>query len=241
PPAEQIIRADALVEVCESSLASKARSSGADRHQIVIHVEEPLLRADPASAAQPSESGGAHRAEIENGSRLSAETAHRLACDASVVELRERNGEPLSVGRKTRTVPPSMRRALRARDGGCRFPGCHHHRFTQAHHIHHWALGGETSLANLVEVCSRHHRLLHEGGFTCERAADDSLVFRRPDGRVLPDAPPVPRDRARGADAVRARNSHAGIPIDAHTCDSLSYGEPFDLDLTILGLCRRRE
>ncbi len=56
------------------------------------------------------------------------------------------DGEPLSVGRKTRTIPPAIRRALKRRDGGCRFPGCTCTRFVDAHHIRHWADGGETSM-----------------------------------------------------------------------------------------------
>jgi hypothetical protein len=86
-----------------------------------------------------------------------------------VVELKERDGEPLSVGRKTRSIPPALCRALRRRDRGCRFPGCENHRFVDAHHIEHWARGGETSMDNLVLLCRTHHRLVHEGGYFVER------------------------------------------------------------------------
>ena len=85
---------------------------------------------------------------------MPSETARRLACDASVV----RNG------RKTRTIPPALRRRY-ARDRGCRFPGCENRRFLDAHHVHHWARGGETTADNLVLLCRRHHRLVHEGGW----------------------------------------------------------------------------
>ena len=74
-------------------------------------------------------------------------------------------GEPLAVGRRTRAVPPAIRRALRVRDGGCRFPGCDRCRHVHAHHIRHWADGGETALDNLVTLCSQHHRQVHEGGY----------------------------------------------------------------------------
>jgi len=75
-----------------------------------------------------------------------------------------RTGTILSVGRKTRTVPPALRRALDYRDRGCRFPGCGR-RYTDAHHVRHWADGGETSLSNTLLLCRHHHRLVHEGSW----------------------------------------------------------------------------
>jgi hypothetical protein len=94
----------------------------------------------------------------------------------------------LSVGRRTRTVPPSLRRALEARDRGCRFPGCGL-RFTDAHHVKHWADGGETSLRNLVLLCHRHHRAVHEGGVTVCIDKKEQVVFFTPNGRAISDAP----------------------------------------------------
>ncbi|MBT8396631.1 MAG: HNH endonuclease, partial [Gemmatimonadetes bacterium] len=73
------------------------------------------------------------------------------------------NRQVRRAGRRTRTVSPSLRRALEARDRGCRFPGCGL-RFAEAHHDKHWADGGETRLRNLVLLCRRHHRAVHEGG-----------------------------------------------------------------------------
>ncbi|MDE2872789.1 MAG: HNH endonuclease signature motif containing protein, partial [Gemmatimonadota bacterium] len=97
------------------------------------------------------------------GVRVSAETSLRVACDAARVAMCHRDGEVVSVGRRRRTIPPHIRRALEERDRGCRYPGCAS-RFTEAHHVKHWADGGETSLANTVLLCRRHHRLVHEGG-----------------------------------------------------------------------------
>ena len=107
--------------------------------------------------------------ELDGGGvDVSAETSRRLACDASVVVLHEgADGSALDVGRKTRSIPPAIRRALNARDTGCRFPGCTA-RHCDAHHLVHWADGGRTSLDNLVLLCRRHHRLLHEGGYRIE-------------------------------------------------------------------------
>ena len=124
--------------------------------------------------------------EIEDGPHVTAETSRRIACDCSVVGIKEdENGEPLSIGRRSRSIPPAMRRALRMRDGGCRFPGCTNTRFVDGHHIKHWADGGETSLENLVLLCRHHHHLVHEGGFACEKAVDGELLFTDPTTQLL--------------------------------------------------------
>jgi hypothetical protein len=73
---------------------------------------------------------------------------------------------PLSVGRATRTIPPHIRTALALRDKGCRFPGCDRPpEWTDGHHVKHWADQGPTELANLVSLCRRHHRVVHERGW----------------------------------------------------------------------------
>jgi hypothetical protein len=115
------------------------------------------------------------------------DTLKRLSCDGSVVTVTEaEDGTPLDVGRKQRTVPALLRRALWARDRGCSFPGCDHKHYVDAHHIEHWADGGATTLDNLTLLCSHHHRLLHEGGFRIRRDAEGRPYFQRPDGRVIP-------------------------------------------------------
>jgi hypothetical protein len=93
------------------------------------------------------------------------------------------DGEPLDIGRKTRSIPPALSRALKARDGGCRYPGCDRTRFTEGHHVEHWANGGETKLRNLVTLCNFHHGLVHEGGYGITITDDGLFVFTRPDGR----------------------------------------------------------
>jgi Domain of unknown function (DUF222)/HNH endonuclease len=223
PPAHDPRRAsnaDALAAMAEACLASAAAdSSGGDRHQLVVHLDET-------------------RAELEGGPVLAAASARRLACDAAVVAIAESGGEAISVGRRTRTIPPSIRRALRARDRGCRFPGCGAHHFTDAHHIRHWADGGETSLSNLVLLCRRHHRLLHEHGFTVGDGADGELVFHSPDGRVVPPCPAAPRGHP---SRLRALSASRGLRIDPKTCFPRSAGARMDLELTIWNLCDRRE
>jgi hypothetical protein len=121
-------------------------------------------------------------------------------------------------------VPSALRRALSSRDRGCRFPGCGQRRRLHAHHIEHWARGGATSLDNLVELCPYHHRLLHEGGYTLQRARGGRFAFRRPDGRAVRE---VPRP-ARGREGA-LRERHRGVKPEA--CVPGWAGEHLDLDL----------
>ena len=123
--------------MAETQLANgPAQRNGGARYQLVVHVDPAALSEDAPDA----------RCALEDGPAIPAETARRLACDASLVALTEQNGRPLSVGRKTRAIPPALRRALQSRDHGCCFPGCNQRRFVDAHHIEHWAHGGETKL-----------------------------------------------------------------------------------------------
>jgi hypothetical protein len=164
-------QADALVSVARSYLAggSNGCASTADAYQVVIHVDGEALN------------GG------EGRSDLAVESVKRLSCDGSVVPMVDGvDGEPLNVGRKQRTVPAALKRALWARDNGCSFPGCTHTRFVDAHHIRHWADGGETSLDNTLLLCSGHHRLVHEGGYRIRKDHQGRWYFRRPDGRAVP-------------------------------------------------------
>ena len=172
-------RADALALIAESALNNSLdRGTTADRYQVVMHVEGP--------AGGPSQHAVLEL--TDGGIHVSAETSRRLSCDASVVVMRESpDGSALDVGRKTRTIPTAIRRALDARDGRCRFPGCTARR-CDAHHIEHWVDGGATALDNLGLVCRRHHRLVHEGGWDVEVTAG-ATTFIRPDGRPLVPAP----------------------------------------------------
>ena len=98
----------------------------------------------------------------------------------------DERGTPLTVSRKQRTVSTPIRRAIWARDRHCTFPGCHRTRLVEAHHVHHWVEGGETSVDNLTLLCWFHHRLLHEGGFGIRRDYRGERYFVRPDGRTIP-------------------------------------------------------
>jgi hypothetical protein len=234
----------------------------ADRYQVVVHVTPETLEDCPDTdvpAGTPNEihPEGAHPdarppnphvpagtpedrlnpnlSHIENAPHIAVETARRIACDCSIVKLSEdNNAQPLSISRKSRSIPPSINRALRARDQGCRFPGCTSTHFIDGHHIKHWADGGETSLENLVQLCRRHHRLVHEGGFGCERRADGKVVFRDQRGEVLADSfrvPPIADEQ----DTVEwIESQFPDLEIDAETCVPLtSAGETIDWDLAV--------
>ena len=108
--------------------------------------------------------------DLEDVGRIDGETARRLACDSTVSRvITDAASQPLEVGRKTKVVPPALRRAVAVRDGGCAFPGCDRpSSWCDAHHVRHWADGGTTSIDNLVLLCRRHHRLVHHRRFTVE-------------------------------------------------------------------------
>jgi hypothetical protein len=171
----------------------------AERYQVMVHC-------DAATLAAEGESG---RSDLD-GIRVSAETSRRMACDAAVVAMvHAKDGSMLNVGRRTRTIPPHIRRALEERDRGCRFPGCGC-RFTEVHHVKHWADGGETSLGNTLLLCRRHHRAVHEGRVKVSVNGDGTVLFFTPKGRMLVDAPRRPAPRA--AHLPPVPSVHPGAP-----------------------------
>ena len=177
-------RADGLGEICRQWMDGRDRPVVAgERPHLTVTVGVDDLRADGAGSAELDHGS----AGLDHAGPIGREAARRIACDASVrrVVMGPRS-EPLDVGRATSVVPPALRRAVIARDRHCRFPGCDRpHTWCDSHHVDHWADGGATSLANLLLLCRRHHRMVHRpGGFEL-RMVDDRPVFRRPDGTVL--------------------------------------------------------
>jgi len=222
-------RADALAELAESYLAHGVTdSSAADRYQVVVHVSESFVGGPSGPTTTPTTS------HTENGHHVSAETSRRLACDCSVLGLVEdADGEPLSIGRKSRSIPPAIRRALRIRDKGCRFPGCTRKAYLDGHHIKHWSDGGETSLDNLVLLCRHHHRLVHEGGFACEKTDDGEVIFRDARRqRIDRYARLTPEDERRAFDLWLEREMR-DLGITSHTCVTRWEGEHMDWDLGV--------
>jgi hypothetical protein len=192
-------RIDGLIAMAERTLAPAPQSNGGEVgsdhhvHQVVVHLDQAVLGAD-----------GAREAYLDDGTRVSAETFRRVSCDSALIAVTTgESGQVLDVGRKTRAVPVAIRRALWARDRGCRFPMCTNRHFVDAHHVQHWTNGGRTSLDNLVLLCGFHHRLLHEGGFKMTWTTGDTAprFFLRvgpeltyvPEPADIATAPDLPR------------------------------------------------
>ncbi len=197
--------ADALVHVARSfdPEGSKSRPIA----EVVVHVREEVL----------AEGTGATAAVLEDGTRVPAETLRRVACDcATRPVVIDGAGIPIDVGRRKRTVTPALRRALAVRDGCCRYPGCADRAWLDAHHVEHWLHGGATEMKNLMLLCSFHHRLVHEGGFSIV-SRDRVWVFVDSRGK---DVPALPRPLVHPDDAVRAlETAHvsAGTRVDDRT------------------------
>ena len=174
-------QADGLVELARNYLSGSGEPGDTPSHQVLVHVDEAALH----------DKGGE--------SDLPVESVRRIACDADLVEVRrDKKGNVLNLGRKHRVVSPQLKKALLARDRNCRFPGCTHEKYLDAHHVEHWADGGETNLENTLLLCDSHHRLLHEGAYSIKKNFAGDWYFRKSDGEVVPESPvyrpDVPRD-----------------------------------------------
>ena len=237
-------RADALVLMAEQALSGLAVGpnplSNPEKVQIIVHLEPERLKNRPE---HPEHAPGTYNCSLESGDAqfpLSAATARRLACDASLVPvLEDGGGKVLNVGRKTRTIPPALRRALRLRDQGCRFPGCTQTRYVDAHHVRHWCDGGETSLDNLITLCRYHHRLLHQEGYEIGKESNGEFIFRKPDGERMARALAqqfVDAEDTGETIAIERKHEALGLKIDADTAQTLWQGEECDYDLAVEAL-----
>ncbi len=170
---------------------------------------------------------------LDDGACVSAETARRLSCDCGVVEVRQdAAGNTLSVGRRTRTIPAALARALARRDPTCRFPGCTSRRFLDGHHLVHWAHGGETSLTNTCRLCTRHHSFVHEHGYRLEWLDGDLAFFHR--GARVFGEPPRVVGSSLGWATIRA--AHAALDIDGRTGACGWNGQPVQYEWVVDGL-----
>ena len=229
-------RVDALLALSEQAMSTMEKGlqplSSADKYQVVVHIEH----------------GNDQHFSIESGAHhlpLSPATARRLCCDASLVPvLEDSSGNVLNVGRKTRAIPPSIRRALQIRDQGCRFPGCCESRYVDAHHVQRWCDGGETRLDNLVLLCRHHHRLLHQEGYEIVKDGEQQFEFLTPAGGALP-AVLVPQfaaseDMASETLAIEREHDGRGLAIDSRTAVTRWEGERLDYDLAVGAMLRGR-
>ncbi|WOP19334.1 HNH endonuclease signature motif containing protein [Raineyella sp. LH-20] len=249
PPAADPVAG--LCDVARSYLATMPGSSTDDPHLVVVHVDAECLAASAADATdgandtdltdgvgqdvpagtstvaapdtgqRPGRPYGG-RAWIERGGPIEAATAARHACDAPLVGmLIDRNGDVLAMGRTRRLASPAQRRALRVRDGSCRFPGCGQHRRLKAHHIVSWVDGGATDLDNLILLCQAHHTYVHEGGVRLTGRPGD-WRFVLPDGTAIhptgPGTPPAPdqiEEIVRRATEASAAHPDRVFPVGA--------------------------
>ena len=219
------IRADALGLLAEAALGKGLEhTERGEAYHVAVHVDAETL-ADP---------GLDGRTEVEPCTGISAETSRRLACDApAFAVLHGADGQVLRVGRKSRRVSLPLWRVLAARDETCRFPGCSRHRHLQAHHVRHWASGGETSPDNLILLCRAHHRAVHEGGYGVELAGGGGLTFIRPGGRPLPASPDAAMLPVDPTGTLAAAHRSQGLRITAETNEPGWDGQGMDLDLAV--------
>jgi hypothetical protein len=154
-------RADAMVDICSFYLTHNTTlvTSAGERPHVTVTVDYEILK------------GHVERLPEIDGTPVTPATMRRITCDAGIIPmLLGSQGEVLDVGRKTRTIPAALRRALEHRDGGCTWAGCDAPlSWCDAHHIIHWANGGDTTLENTRLLCRKHHTATHND----ERAPPD--------------------------------------------------------------------
>ncbi|MGC4834289.1 DUF222 domain-containing protein [Micromonospora vinacea] len=164
-------RHDALADVCRLALRTgELPENGGDLAQVVVTTGYDELTRQLGTAV------------LDAGRHLSAEAVRRLACDAAILPaVLGSTGQPLDIGRQRRLITGPLRRALVLRDRGCAFPGCDRPpRWCDAHHIQHWADGGDTSLDNAVLLCGHHHRHVHHGDWDVRLGGDGHPEFIPP-------------------------------------------------------------
>jgi hypothetical protein len=217
-----ITTADALVALCASVLARGLSEEIEDPHvTVVVHVDDGVL----IDASAP---GCAH---VEGLGAITGHGARRFVCDGAVTRILFGSDGSIEQHGATRAIPRAMRRALLVRDRGCRWPGCATRRFLHAHHVVFWSNGGPTAMSNLLTLCGRHHRIVHEGGSSLHLERDGKLQILTPEGLELPA---VPRGQPAEGDRLAITHRRMGLEIGS---DTLAHGgERFDLGLTVDGL-----
>jgi hypothetical protein len=260
---QQRAEADAFVLMAERFLSQPPAADKPEVYQVVIHAEaamfeeverqkdppedqavsvrnrKPVDRPHPQrgrSITEAARFAGKPGATIEDGGQVCGATVLRLLCEASAqVWLRDRDGRTLDLGRTARDASRKQRRALRLRDGGCRFPGCTRQTHLIPHHIRWWSRGGATDLDNLVLLCSAHHRAVHEIGYSITNLGRGCFVFLRPDGRVVPG--PAEQARSAGSDGADIEDAPYDSPyVGPDSIVPTWGGERLDLRLLISGM-----
>jgi hypothetical protein len=213
---------DLMVSVCIDALRAPAPGSSATASPVLDHPAlgavvpdtDPFGRWSLEGALDPLLVGVFGDATV-----ISQAAVRRIACDAGIVPIIEdERGSPLSVGRKQRTIPHSMKRALLRRDCTCRFPGCSVRVFLEGHHIEHWADGGATDHDNIIMLCGFHHRFLHEYGYRIEGLASGEVQFVDPRGKVLAAVPERLSADGLGWPTILRNNAPLGITAATPAC-----------------------
>jgi hypothetical protein len=224
--------ADVSAETFGDDAAAPEHSAGARRADALMCLVNGASGTQPSIVVHVEVDGGAR---VENGSVISQKALERLACDATVSAVLEQGGLAIGVGRRRRTAPPRLRRALEARDRRCRFPGCHRRTGLHTHHVQHWIRNGPTDPENLLMLCGWHHRLVHEEGFRVSAHGHGGFSFATPEGRTLHErmsaVAPCP-----GSTTMRRAHEGAGLRIGPETSVPRGGGGTYDLGLTVDGL-----
>lgn len=222
--------ADALVAICEAHQAAGPRRGYASgpKASVVVHVDRQVLE----------DAGAEGCAHVEGVGAVSAHTVQRLVCDAALSTVAFLpDGTAVPEGR-TRQIPDSLRRAVRTRDGGCRWPGCERRRYVDVHHVVFVSRGGRTKLTNLTTLCRAHHRLVHEGGYRLAMDRHAAVTVTTPGGSELPRRTPLPGGTSPAQLAELHRRQ--GLSMDDTTLPAGNNG-PYDLGLTLQVLYQELE
>ena len=224
-------QASALTQLAEHYLetanTSSPHTSLSEKYQVLLHINANEAHMDH----QINQGDICH---VENNKFLSREVARQLACDTHMrVVLEDDDGKVLNIGRKSRTIPRAIAHALNIRDGGCRYPGCTQHFWTDAHHVRHWAAGGETKLENLITLCRFHHTQLHKEVYEIQ-VQDQDFVFINQDKEEIPRSIHPQFPVAEADDRVQSMlNDQAHIGIDASTAETKWRGDEMDIQMAL--------
>lgn len=216
-------QADALAQMAREHLAGTcADHSSATVPEVIVHYDLGSLAGKPGAECH-----------LEEGIAIARSTAERISCDSAMVPLIEDGkGNPLWIGRRSRFISPAMRRALMARDKGCRFPGCPNRRRLEGHHSEHWLHGGRTDMDNVLYLCRFHHHLVHGGGYSV-KPVESGFEFHRPGGSVIPSTYTPPGQSG----AIRAENEKRGVMVEEQAICSGWDGERMNLGYVIDIVC----
>lgn len=234
---------------CATEAASRVTPGRAVQPLLFVHLRPEHIAGPYENHGETSEppvapvvaSPEPWRAELHDGTPISGHALKRIACDCGLVAAKvDGRGQPLDLGRRRRTVSVPLMRALLLRDRQCRFPGCKHRGFLQAHHVEHWCDGGTTDIDNLLLLCHAHHVAVHEGGFGVEVKRDEEgwyPEFRTPEGVLIELVPERLTLEEEGLTVLRRRHAARSEPILRPV--PLWDGTPLDLDAAVDALANK--